>query len=108
MSQIIDGKACALRVRQDVAQGALEFRARYGRVPTLHLILVGEDAGSAAYVRGKEKALVEAGLAGSVHRLPASATEGALHELVAQLNRDPTVDGILVQLPLPPQIAVDA
>jgi methylenetetrahydrofolate dehydrogenase (NADP+)/methenyltetrahydrofolate cyclohydrolase len=108
MSQIIDGKACALGVRRAVAQEALAFRARYGRVPALHVILVGDDEGSASYVRGKEKALVEAGLVGNVHRLPASTSESAVHELVARLNRDPAVDGILVQLPLPPDIAVDA
>jgi methylenetetrahydrofolate dehydrogenase (NADP+)/methenyltetrahydrofolate cyclohydrolase len=108
MSRIIDGKTCALGLRQTVSEGVSEFRARYGRAPALHVVLVGDDAGSAAYVRGKEKALVEAGLVGSVHRLPANTTESALHELVGCLNRDPLVDGILVQLPLPPQMAVDA
>jgi methylenetetrahydrofolate dehydrogenase (NADP+)/methenyltetrahydrofolate cyclohydrolase len=59
------------------------------------------------YVRNKEKAVVEAGMVGAVHRLPASTSAAALHQLVQELNRDPVVDGILVQLPLPRHIPVD-
>ena len=98
---IIDGKAIAAKVRQEVAEGVKAFKAAHGRAPGLHVILAGEDPASAVYVRNKEKGALEAGLAGVVHRLPASVTEAELLGLIRQLNADETVDGILVQLPLP-------
>jgi methylenetetrahydrofolate dehydrogenase (NADP+)/methenyltetrahydrofolate cyclohydrolase len=101
MAQIIDGKAVAQTVRNEVARGVAEFRAQYGRVPGLHVILAGEDPASTVYVRNKEKAALEVGMDGKVHRLPATVSQAALLGLVAELNRDPSVDGILVQLPLP-------
>lgn len=101
MATIIDGKAVAQTVRNEVARGVAEFRAAHGRAPGLHVILAGEDPASTVYVRNKEKAALEVGMEGKVHRLPASVTQAALLGLVAELNRDPNVDGILVQLPLP-------
>jgi methylenetetrahydrofolate dehydrogenase (NADP+)/methenyltetrahydrofolate cyclohydrolase len=101
MAKIIDGKAVAQAVRGEVAKGVAEFRARYGRAPGLHVILAGDDPASAVYVRNKEKAALEVGIDGRVHRLPASVTEAALLGLVAELDADASVDGILVQLPLP-------
>src|SRR5512145_1085063 len=98
---IIDGKAIAAKVRQEAALGVAEFRAAHGRAPGLHVILAGEDPGSMVYVRNKEKDAVEAGFAGVVHRLPATVTEATLLGLVRELNADATVDGILVQLPIP-------
>jgi methylenetetrahydrofolate dehydrogenase (NADP+) / methenyltetrahydrofolate cyclohydrolase len=101
MAIVIDGKAVAKTVRDEVARGVAEFRAKYGRAPGLHVVLAGDDQASAVYVRGKEKAAEEAGIAGRVHRLPASVSEDTVLGLVRELNRDDSVDGILVQLPLP-------
>lgn len=103
-AQVIDGRAIAasLRVRLAAEVAALPFR------PRLVVILVGDDAASAVYVRNKQKAAAEAGLAGGTERLPAETTEAALLARIAALNADPEVDGILVQLPLPPQIRSDA
>jgi methylenetetrahydrofolate dehydrogenase (NADP+)/methenyltetrahydrofolate cyclohydrolase len=98
---IIDGKAISAKVRQEVARGVEAFKAAYGRAPGLHVILAGDDPASAVYVRNKEKGAQEAGLVGVVHRLSASVTETELLELIRRLNNDDTVDGILVQLPLP-------
>ena len=101
MATIIDGKAVAQAVRAEVASGVAAFRAENGRAPGLHVILAGDDPASAVYVRNKEKAAVEVGMDGKVHRLPATVTEDALLGLVRELNADAGVDGILVQLPLP-------
>ncbi len=103
---IIDGKAIALRVREDAAVRTAALKAA-GVEPCLAVVLVGEDPASLSYVTGKEKALAEAGMAGRDIRLPASTTETELLDLVARLNADPSVDGILVQLPLPKHIRED-
>ncbi len=102
MTRLIDGKAVAAKVRAEVAQGVAEYRARHGRAPGLHVVLAGEDPASAVYVRNKERAAAEVGMAGRVHRLPSSVGTEALLALVRELNQAPEVDGILVQLPLPP------
>ncbi|SOD94507.1 bifunctional methylenetetrahydrofolate dehydrogenase/methenyltetrahydrofolate cyclohydrolase FolD [Caenispirillum bisanense] len=101
---LIDGKAFALTVRERVAKAAQVLKDRDGIHPGLAVVLVGEDPASQIYVRNKHKATVEAGLHSFEHRLPAEATESELLALVAQLNEDPRVNGILVQLPLPKQI----
>ena len=101
MATIIDGKALGQKIRAEVAQGAKAFQTRYGRPPGLHVVLAGDDPASAVYVRNKEKAALETGLAGKVHRLPVSVTQSELEQLVRELNEDEAVDGILVQLPLP-------
>jgi methylenetetrahydrofolate dehydrogenase (NADP+)/methenyltetrahydrofolate cyclohydrolase len=103
MGEIIDGKTIAAGLRARVAAGAAELREA-GTAPGLAVVLVGEDPASQVYVRSKERAAAEAGIAGGTHRLPAGTTQKALLELVAELNADPAVHGILVQLPLPPQI----
>ena len=100
-ARIIDGKAIAQQVRSEVAKGVEHFVAQWGRAPGLHVILAGDDPGSAVYVRGKEKAAGEVGMKGVVHRLDASVSESALLGLIRELNADDTVDGLLVQLPLP-------
>src|SRR5262245_45451708 len=100
---IIDGKAIAAKVREQAAVRAKALSAR-GVQPGLAVVLVGEDPASQVYVRNKSKACREAGLAAFAHHLPASTGEGELLALVAQLNRDPAVHGILVQLPLPKHI----
>ncbi|HTD13233.1 MAG TPA: tetrahydrofolate dehydrogenase/cyclohydrolase catalytic domain-containing protein, partial [Steroidobacteraceae bacterium] len=103
---LLDGKALAAKVRTEVAQRAARFAARQGRPPGLAVVRVGEDPASAVYVRNKRSASQEAGIASFAHDLPASVSEAQLLELIGELNRDPRVDGILVQLPLPK--AVDA
>ena len=101
MARLIDGKAVAKIVRDEVARGVTAFRERHGRAPGLHVILAGDDPASAVYVRNKEKAAAEVGMIGEVHRLPASVSEAELLGWVERLNADPAVDGILIQLPLP-------
>ena len=103
-AKIIDGKAAAAEVRARVAGIAAEFARTTGRQPGLATVLVGEDPASAVYVRSKGKATSEADMASFSHKLPGTTSETELLKLVDQLNRDDSVDGILVQLPLPQQI----
>jgi methylenetetrahydrofolate dehydrogenase (NADP+)/methenyltetrahydrofolate cyclohydrolase len=102
--QIIDGKAHALRMRADIAQQVIARQSAGARAPALAVVLVGEDPASHVYVRNKIAACAEAGITSIEHRRDATLSEAELLALVEQLNRDPAVDGILVQLPLPPQI----
>jgi methylenetetrahydrofolate dehydrogenase (NADP+)/methenyltetrahydrofolate cyclohydrolase len=101
VAHVLDGKAVAAKVREEVTARAAQFFARYGRKPGLHVVLAGEDPASAVYVRNKEKAAEACGFEGKVHRLPSSVSQAELEELISRLNADPAVDGILVQLPLP-------
>ena len=101
---IIDGKAFAAGLRARIADGVTAFRAQAGRAPGLAVVLVGEDPASNVYVRSKGKATREAGMESIEHRLPADVSADDLLALVATLNADPTIDGILVQLPLPKHI----
>ena len=103
-AKLIDGKAAALALRERIAGEVSRFRDAAGRAPGLAVVLVGEHPPSAAYVRSKIKATREAGMESFEHRLPSSVTQDELLALVDRLNADPSVDGILVQLPLPPQI----
>jgi methylenetetrahydrofolate dehydrogenase (NADP+) / methenyltetrahydrofolate cyclohydrolase len=103
-ARIIDGKAAAADLRAKVAQAAADFRQKTSRAPGLATVLVGEDPASAVYVRSKVKATAEAGLESLAHHLPDTLSEAELLAIVDKLNRDPAVDGILVQLPLPKQI----
>ena len=100
----IDGKAAAQAIRDRIAGLVAELRAASGRAPGLAVVLVGDDPASAVYVRSKAKATREAGMESFEHRLPASASQEELLALVDELNDSSAVDGILVQLPLPPQI----
>ena len=103
-ARLIDGKAAAAAIRKRVAEHVLQFTARIGRPPGLATVLVGEDSASAVYERSKNRATAEAGMASFAHNLPDTITEDELLQLVADLNTDERVDGILVQLPLPRQI----
>ncbi|MFN0251730.1 MAG: bifunctional methylenetetrahydrofolate dehydrogenase/methenyltetrahydrofolate cyclohydrolase FolD [Kofleriaceae bacterium] len=105
-AQLIDGKAVAARVRGEVAHAANQLRSR-GVTPTLAVVLVGEDPASAVYVRSKTKAAREANVDVRDHQLAVTTTQVELLALVATLNADPIVDGILVQLPLPAHIDSD-
>ena len=103
-ARTIDGKAAALRLRGLVAAraAALPFR------PGLRVVRVGDDPASGIYVRNKDRAALAAGFDSATLQLPADTAEAALLDLVGELNADPAVDGILVQLPLPPQIRQEA
>ncbi len=100
----IDGKAAAAAIRERVAAGVAQFERQTGRPPGLATVLVGEDPASAVYVRSKNRATAEAGMAGFAHNLPVTTSEDELLQLVTDLNADERIDGILVQLPLPPQV----
>ena len=100
-AKILDGKAVAARVRERVAADVTAFRAKFGRAPGLAVVQVGSDPASSVYVRHKRKACAEAGIESFAYDLPATTSEGELLALVARLNADERVDGILVQLPLP-------
>ncbi|HEV7751377.1 MAG TPA: bifunctional methylenetetrahydrofolate dehydrogenase/methenyltetrahydrofolate cyclohydrolase FolD [Baekduia sp.] len=100
-AEIIDGKAIAAKVRADVGRDVEAFVQRTGRRPGLATILVGDDPASAIYVGGKQKASREVGIEPFDHRLPADATTEQVEALIAQLNADDAVSGILCQLPVP-------
>jgi methylenetetrahydrofolate dehydrogenase (NADP+) / methenyltetrahydrofolate cyclohydrolase len=103
-AKIIDGKAFAADLRARVANTVTAFQAATGRAPGLAVVLVGSDAASQVYVGSKKKATVEAGMVSFEHLLPAETGQDELIGLVEQLNSDDSVDGILVQLPLPAHI----
>ena len=103
-ARLIDGKAAALALRQRIAAQVVSFREAVGRAPGLAVVLVGDHPPSAAYVRSKVKATREAGMESFEHHLPTETSQADLTEVIDRLNADPAVDGILVQLPLPPQI----
>ena len=101
---VIDGKAFAATLRARVGDLAAAFEAQAGRKAGLAVVLVGEDPASQVYVRSKGKSTLEAGMNSFEHKLPADTSEADLLAMVEQLNADPAVDGILVQLPLPKHI----
>ncbi|MBN9888641.1 bifunctional methylenetetrahydrofolate dehydrogenase/methenyltetrahydrofolate cyclohydrolase FolD [Salipiger abyssi] len=105
---IIDGKAFAANVREKVASHVARLKEENGITPGLAVVLVGEDPASQVYVRNKGKQTVECGMQSFEHKLPADTPEADLLALVAQLNADPAVHGILVQLPLPDHMNADA
>ena len=107
-ASLIDGKAFAASLRARVAERVPAFREAAGRAPGLAVVLVGEDPASAVYVRSKGRATREAGMESFEHRLPADVSHDELLALVDRLNADPAIDGILIQLPLPPHIDADA
>lgn len=101
---IIDGKAISNLLRKEIAREVEEFRAETGITPGLAVILVGDDPASQTYVRNKERSTVKVGMYSEVHRLPAETSQQDLLNLVNELNNDPKIHGILVQLPLPRHI----
>src|SRR5579872_7042493 len=103
-ARILDGKGLAETVRGEIRDAIAHFGRERGRVPGLDVVLVGEDPASVVYTRNKEKASNEVGMRGRLHRLPAGTSDVDLIGLVTELNRDPSIDGILVQLPLPRHI----
>lgn len=103
-AKIIDGKAIAASVREQVRQDVEEMQNKYGYTPGLATVLVGEDPASATYVRMKQRMCEELGIRSLGHTLPADASQEEVQNLVSRLNADPNVNGILVQLPLPDHI----
>ena len=103
-AKLIDGKQIALDVRSEVASGVGELVSQTGITPGLAAVLVGDDPASAIYVRNKGRACDEAGIYSEIFHMPATMTQPELIELIETLNRDSKFHGILVQLPLPPQI----
>ena len=106
-AKTIDGRAVAEELRAAIAVQTAKLKAANGGVPGLAVVLVGDDPASHVYVKSKSKAAGEAGIRAFDHRLPADVAESQLLDLIARLNADPGVNGILVQLPLPRQIATD-
>ncbi len=107
MAKILDGKAAAGRIREEVRAGVEKLRAEYGVTPGLAVIIVGDDPASKVYVGNKHKACGELGIASQVIRLAAGSSEAELATRIDSLNADPAVHGILVQLPLPKHIDTD-
>ena len=107
MTQILDGKALAGKIREELKQEVLQL-SKSGITPSLTVILVGEDPASQVYVRNKERAATEVGIHSNVIRLSEETTQEELLEYVNTLNHDASVHGILVQLPLPKHIDTDA
>jgi methylenetetrahydrofolate dehydrogenase (NADP+)/methenyltetrahydrofolate cyclohydrolase len=106
-ARIIDGKAEAVRLRTRVAEDVAALKTSHGATPGLAVVLVGDDPASEVYVRNKATQTREAGMESFEYRLPASLSERALLDLIEELNAREDVNGILVQLPLPPQISAD-
>ena len=106
-AQLIDGKVFAARVRGQVAEHVARLKQDHGIVPGLAVVLVGEDPASQVYVRSKGKQTVEVGMTSFEHKLDASVSEEELIAVIDQLNADPAVHGILVQLPLPKHLNED-
>ena len=104
---IISGKELSARLKEEMAAQVAAFPEKYGRVPHLVVILVGEDPGSVSYVTGKAKASEVVGIRNTTIRKPDTIAESELLDLIADLNADDSVDGILVQLPLPKHISED-
>ena len=107
-ARLIDGKAFAARLRADIAGHVATFTAATARAPGLAVVLVGDDPASHIYVRNKARATAEVGMAGHEHRLPADVDQRELYALITQLNTDPAIDGILIQLPLPGHVDAPA
>ncbi|WP_304438415.1 tetrahydrofolate dehydrogenase/cyclohydrolase catalytic domain-containing protein, partial [Paracoccus sp. MKU1] len=107
-ARIIDGKAFASGLRARVAEHVGRLVADHGITPGLAVVLVGEDPASQVYVRNKGVQTREAGMASFEHKLPAETAQAELMALIARLNADPSVHGILVQLPLPGHMDADA
>ncbi len=108
MANLIDGKKLSAEIRGEVAEAVQAFTSAGGAVPCLAAVLVGENPASQVYVRNKQRSCEKAGIESRLIRLPDSTTQDELLQTVAGLNADPSVHGILVQLPLPEQIDSDA
>lgn len=107
MTTVIDGRKISAEIRAEVAEGVAKLKSERGVTPGLAVIIVGEDPGSQIYVRNKQKACEETGINSVKHELPADVSEEELISMVNRLNDDPSIHGLLVQLPLPKHIDED-
>lgn len=107
-AKIIDGKQIAAKVRDQIAAAVSKMKAEHDYVPGLATVLVGEDPASATYVRSKQRMCEKLGIRSIGHQLPAETSQADLQKLVSELNADPGINGILVQLPLPGHIDEEA
>ena len=103
-AKIIDGKSIAADIQEEVRVAVAEMKEKHGYTPGLATVLVGDDTASSTYVRMKQKRCAEVGINSIGHHLPEDTSQEELQALVAELNADPAVNGILVQLPLPDHI----
>lgn len=103
-AQLLDGNALARQIRGELAVEVDQFVKSTGATPTLAAVLVGDDPASSVYVRNKRRDCEQVGIASRLHALPSETSQSTLLQLIDSLNADPQVHGILVQLPLPPQI----
>ena len=103
-AKILDGKALADKIQIELTQTIAKLKDQVGRSPGLAVLMVGDSPASAAYVRNKEKSCVKVGITSFGKHFPSQTSQTELEEVIAQLNQDPKVDGILVQLPLPPHL----
>lgn len=104
MAEIINGKIVSAKLREEIAAQVVDFKAKYGKTPGLAVIVVGDDPASAVYVRNKHKACLEVGITSYQIELPADISERELIAKIDELNEDDSINGILVQLPLPKSI----
>ncbi len=107
MAHIIDGKALAAQIKRELFDRSESFKQKSGRVPTLAVILVGDNPASQAYVRGKNRAAEETGISTIQHNLRKDVSADELERVIDDLNQDESVDGILLQLPLPSHLPSD-
>ena len=107
MTDVIDGKAFSAKLRENIKHQVSDLKAKHNLVPGLAVVLVGEDPASQVYVRSKGKQTVEAGMNSIEHKLDVATSEETLLKLVDDLNNDNSINGILVQLPLPDHIDSD-
>ena len=107
MAEIINGKIVSAKLREEISAQVVDFKEKYGRVPGLAVIVVGDDPASAVYVRNKHKACLEVGITSYQIELPDNISEAQLIAKIKELNADDSVNGILVQLPLPRTIDED-
>ena len=106
--QLIDGKAIAEKVREEVRVAVAKMKEEHNYVPGLATVLVGDDTASATYVRSKQRTCEKLGINSVGHHLPANSTQEEVEGLVSELNADPNINGILVQLPLPGHLDEEA
>ena len=103
--QLIDGKAIADKIKQEIAQEVIQLKSKGGKTPHLAAILVGHDGGSETYVANKVKACEQCGFTSTLVRYESDVTEAELLEKIKEMNQDTDIDGLIVQLPLPKHIS---
>jgi len=108
VASLLDGKALAHKIQAELATRIQTLQPQFGRAPGLAVLMVGDNPASAAYVRGKERACQKVGIASFGQRFPANTSQSELSQVIAALNQDQQVDGILVQLPLPDHLDANA